>query len=73
MDATVRPDRDHGTDVALAAAAVTFDVDGVATRTCARPPTYPMQVMLAVFDFPERATEADREHVPRLLVDRVAG
>ncbi len=52
---------------------VTFDVDGVETRTCARPPTYPMQLMLAVFDFPERAAEADRKHVPRLLVDRVAG
>jgi len=51
---------------------VTFDVDGVVTRTCERPPTYPLQLMLAVFDFPDRGTDADRDHVPRLLVDRVS-
>jgi hypothetical protein len=26
---------------------------------------------LAVFDFPDRATAAEWDHVPRLLVDRV--
>jgi hypothetical protein len=29
-----------------------------------------MQMMIAVFDFPDRATGYD-EHVPRLLVDEV--
>jgi beta-glucanase (GH16 family) len=28
-----------------------FTVDGEVVRRCARPPTYPMQLMLAVFDF----------------------
>jgi len=51
---------------------VTFDVDGVETRVCERPPTYPLQLMLAVFDFPERGTDENAEHVPRLLVDRVS-
>jgi hypothetical protein len=68
MDVT----QSHTYAVEWSAESVTFDVDGVETRTCARPPTYPMQLMLAVFDFPDRATEAEREHVPRLLVDRVA-
>jgi hypothetical protein len=31
-----------------------------------------MQLMLAVFDFPDRGADADRDHVPRMLVDRVA-
>lgn len=50
---------------------VTFWVDDELTRRCANPPTYPMQVMLAVFDFPERATEGESPHVPRLVVDRI--
>ena len=51
---------------------VSFDVDGVVTRTCERPPTYPLQLMLAVFDFPDQGTDAERDYVPRLLVDRVS-
>jgi len=49
----------------------TFLVDGEPIRSCPRPPTYPMQLMMAVFDFPERAT-GHEDHVPRLVVDRVA-
>ena len=30
-----------------------FSVDGEHVRTCARPPTYPLQIMIAVFDFPD--------------------
>ncbi|MDM7853505.1 glycoside hydrolase family 16 protein [Cellulomonas alba] len=48
-------------------------VDGEAVRTCAAPPTYPLQLMLAVFDFPDRASADDRDHVPRLEIDRVRG
>ncbi|SKB04135.1 glycoside hydrolase family 16 protein [Aeromicrobium choanae] len=50
---------------------VRFSVDGEPLRTCASPPTYPMQVILAVFDFPERAPGSDPDHVPRLVVDRI--
>jgi hypothetical protein len=51
----------------------TWSVDGVVVRHCAGPPTYPVQLMLAVFDFPERSTGDDTEPVPELVVDRVEG
>ena len=50
-----------------------FTVDGTVVRRCANPPTYPMQLMIAVFDFPEWSTGDDDHLVPRLVVDRVAG
>ena len=50
-----------------------FTVDGVEVRRCPRPPTYPMQLMVAVFDFPEWSTGDDDHLVPRLVVDHVAG
>lgn len=50
---------------------VRFSVDGEPIRRCSDPPTYPMQVMLALFDFPERATAETAGHVPRLIVDRI--
>ena len=50
-----------------------FWVDGELVRTCPRPPTYPMQVMLAVFDFPEWSTGDDDDAVPALVVDWVRG
>jgi beta-glucanase (GH16 family) len=49
--------------------AVAFFVDGVQIRTCLRPPTYPMQMMLAVFDFPARSRGDDGHAVPELVVD----
>jgi hypothetical protein len=55
------------------AAEAVFSVDGAVLRRCARPPAYPMQLMLAVFDFPDRSTGDDAHLVPRLVVDRVAG
>jgi hypothetical protein len=51
----------------------TFYVDGTAVRSCARPPSYPMQMMLAVFDFPEQSTGADANAVPALIVDSLRG
>lgn len=48
-------------------------VDGVVVRTCPRPPTYPMQVMLAVFDFPGRSVGGDDDEVPELVVDSLRG
>jgi hypothetical protein len=50
-----------------------FTVDGVVVRRCARPPTYPLQLMLAVYDFPEWSVGDDAHLVPRLVVDRIAG
>lgn len=50
-----------------------FTVDGQEVRRCPRPPTYPMQLMLAVFDFPAWSTGADDHLVPRLVVAEVSG
>ncbi len=50
-----------------------FTVDDVEVRRCPRPPTYPMQLMVAVFDFPEWSTGADDHLVPRLVVDHLTG
>jgi rhodanese-related sulfurtransferase len=48
---------------------VEFSVDGELVRTVEQAPDYPMQFMLAVFDFPRIAAHAD--HVPLFAVDRV--
>lgn len=53
--------------------AASFSVDGVEVRTCPAPPTYPMQLMVAVFDFPQWSTGEDHSLVPRLVVDHIAG
>jgi hypothetical protein len=58
---------DWDTDEAL------FSVDGVIVRRCAHPPTYPMQLMLAVFDFPQWSTGGDAHLVPELVVAYVRG
>ena len=50
----------------------TFSDDGAVVRRSARPPVYPLQLMLAVFDFPDRATPGD-DVVPELVVDHVRG
>lgn len=48
-----------------------FSVDEIEVRRCARPPTYDLQLMLAVFDFPSWSTGADDELEPELVVDWV--
>jgi hypothetical protein len=50
-----------------------FTVDGDVVRRCAHPPTYPMQLMLAVFDFPQWSTGDDAHPVPELVVSHVRG
>jgi glycosyl hydrolase family 16 len=50
---------------------VDFFVDGEAVRRVEQAPVYPMQMMVAVFDFPEKAGPDD--HVPMLAVDWVKG
>ena len=46
-----------------------FLVDGRLVRRCPSPPAYPMQFMLAVFDFPEKSDGNDAEEVPAFIVD----
>lgn len=53
--------------------AATFSVDDVEVRRCPGPPTYPLQLMVAVFDFPQWSTGDDDHLVPRLVVDHIAG
>jgi hypothetical protein len=50
-----------------------FTVDGEVVRRCPHPPTYPLQLMLAVYDFPEWSVGDDDHLVPRLVVDLVRG
>jgi hypothetical protein len=47
-----------------------FYVDNTLIRTCPTPPTYPMQLMLAVFDFP---TEDSGQHIPEFVIDYIRG
>jgi Glycosyl hydrolases family 16 len=46
-----------------------FTVDGQEVRRCAGPPSYDLQLMVAVFDFPAWSTDAELE--PELVVDWV--
>jgi beta-glucanase (GH16 family) len=50
-----------------------FLVDGEEVRRCAGPPTYPMQLMLAVFDFPQWSRGGDEHLVPELVVEHLTG
>ena len=52
---------------------VDFRVDGRPVKTVRQAPDYPMQMMVAVFDFPEKAASAPDGHVPLLAVDHVRG
>jgi Glycosyl hydrolases family 16 len=52
---------------------VDFLVDGRRVKTVGEAPDYPMQMMVALFDFPDKADSAPRDHVPELAVDRVSG
>jgi Glycosyl hydrolases family 16 len=53
---------------------VDFLVDGEHVKTVEQAPAYPLQMMVAVFDFPEHAQAAEHaDHVPQLAVDYVRG
>jgi hypothetical protein len=52
---------------------VDFLIDGRRVKTVGQAPDYPMQMMVAVFDFPEKAASAPAGHVPVLAVDWVRG
>jgi hypothetical protein len=49
-----------------------FTLDGAEVRRCPRPPAYPLQLMLAVFDFPAWSSGDDGHLVPALVVDRIS-
>ena len=55
------------------AAEAVFTVDDEVVRRCAAPPTYPMQVMIAVFDFPDWSQGGDDHLVPAFEVDWIRG
>jgi hypothetical protein len=50
-----------------------FTVDGEHMRTCRNPPTYPLQVMIAVFDFPEWSRGDDDDLLPAYELDWISG
>lgn len=50
-----------------------LSVDGEPVRTVAVTPDYPLQTMLAVFDFPDRAVPGEPYVVPELVVDVIRG
>lgn len=50
-----------------------FFLDGQRIHRSAQVPTYPLQVMIAVFDFPARSTGDDEHLVPELAIDWVEG
>jgi Glycosyl hydrolases family 16 len=52
---------------------VDFLVDGDHVRTVRQAPDYPMQIEIAVFDFPAKAVTAPAGHVPELALDWVRG
>jgi hypothetical protein len=52
---------------------VELSVDGRVVRAVDESPAYPMQMMIAVFDFPERSTGGDDDAVPELVVDYLRG
>jgi hypothetical protein len=53
---------------------VTFLIDDQHIKTVHQAPDYPMQVMVAVFDFPAKAASSPQpDHVPELAVDYVRG
>lgn len=65
--------RPHTYAVDWDAEAAVFTVDGEVVRRCPRPPAYPMQLMVAVFDFPEWSTGDDDHLVPTLTIEHVSG
>jgi beta-glucanase (GH16 family) len=51
---------------------VDYLVDGQDVKTVRQAPAYPMQMMVAVFDFPGKdGASANADHVPELAVDWV--
>lgn len=52
---------------------IDLSVDGDVVRSVSQSLAYPLQMMIAVFDFPDWATPQTADHVPVLEVDHVFG
>ncbi|MET0909743.1 MAG: glycoside hydrolase family 16 protein [Ilumatobacteraceae bacterium] len=50
-----------------------FHVDGEVVHRSPQSPSYPMQVMMAVFDFPDWSSGDDDEFVPEMVVRSISG
>lgn len=61
----------HVYSVRWSVASAAFAIDGDVYREVSDPPQYPMQLEVAVFDFPEWSTGDDGDLVPRLDLDWV--
>jgi len=61
----------HTYAVQWASGEATYFVDGAPIRSCSGAPTYPLQLMLAVFDFPDRS--GGDELVPTFTIDHIRG
>jgi glycosyl hydrolase family 16 len=53
--------------------AVSFVIDSECVQRVSQAPDYPMQLEIAVFDFPDRSSAAPSDHVPLLEVDWIRG
>ena len=72
VEADIEEFHDYAVD--WTADAVSFSVDGRPIRSVDQSPAYPMQAMIAVFDFPDRASVVDDiDAVPELVIDHVHG
>ncbi|HET7703880.1 MAG TPA: glycoside hydrolase family 16 protein [Candidatus Limnocylindrales bacterium] len=63
----------HTYAVEWAPGSVDFLIDGRPVRHADQAPDYPMQLMIAAFDFPDRATDTDVSATPELVVSHVRG
>ena len=63
----------HTYSVEWTAGAASFFVDGAPIRSCEGAPSYPLQLMVAVFDFPEQSVGDDAGLVPSFTIDRIRG
>jgi hypothetical protein len=65
--------QDHLYAVEWDAREAAFFIDSRQVHSSPNPPTYPMQAMLAVFDFPEWSDGHDDHLVPSFSIDWIAG
>ena len=70
---TLDPAAFHTYGVDWRPGSVELEVDGAAVRRLDQAPDYPMQLMIAVFDFPGRAVDGADEPTPELVVSDVRG
>jgi hypothetical protein len=65
-------DRWHCYAVDWRPGSVTFTIDGTRTKTLAQAPNYPMQLIVGIFDFPDRPGDTELA-APELVVSSVQG